>query len=195
MRMVLQGARPGMQHGEDAQRAADPLAIRGERLDRRGGFTKQGGIDEPLVRASHRPELVRQREREEVMIARQQSRAKAGEPILSPILLALGGSAGCDTSGSGSRARRSRHSGRAIRRGPRCGRRQSPPWHGGVRATSVPRGLGRRPAPLSGRCPPAPASCEGARPSLRVRRGDQRPCIKPLIGSSAAVRSSRVRCV
>jgi len=79
-----------MQHGEDAQRAADPLAIRGERLDRRGGFTKQGGIDEPLVRASHRPELVRQREREEVMIARQQSRAKAGEPILSPVLLAFG---------------------------------------------------------------------------------------------------------
>ena len=78
-----------MQHGEDAKGAADPLSVGGESLDRRGRFTKQGGIDEPLVRAGNRPELVRQREREEVMIARPQSSAKAGEPILRPVLLAL----------------------------------------------------------------------------------------------------------
>lgn len=41
MRMVLHRARLGEEHGDDAERAADPLAIGGERLD---GFADEQGV-------------------------------------------------------------------------------------------------------------------------------------------------------
>ena len=49
MRMVLHGARPGVEDRHDAERAADPRAIVGERLDGRGSFAQERGVDELLV--------------------------------------------------------------------------------------------------------------------------------------------------
>ena len=49
MRMVLHRARPGVEHGEDAERAADPRAVGSEHLDRRRGFAEEDGVDDVLM--------------------------------------------------------------------------------------------------------------------------------------------------
>ena len=47
--MILHRARPGVQHGEDAERAADPRAIGGERLDGGRRFAEEERVDHVLV--------------------------------------------------------------------------------------------------------------------------------------------------
>jgi hypothetical protein len=49
VRMILERARPGVEHREDAGRCADPCAVGGEPLDRSCGFAEQRGIDDGLV--------------------------------------------------------------------------------------------------------------------------------------------------
>ena len=56
--MIFEGPRPRVQDREDADRAAHPAAIIGERLHRGGGFAQEGGIDDPLVRARDDAKLV-----------------------------------------------------------------------------------------------------------------------------------------
>jgi hypothetical protein len=38
-----------VEHGQEADGAADPLAIPGQRLDRRRGLTQEGGVDDALM--------------------------------------------------------------------------------------------------------------------------------------------------
>ena len=52
--MVLERARPRVQDREHADLAADPVAVRRERLDGGRGFAEERGVDEPLVRARER---------------------------------------------------------------------------------------------------------------------------------------------
>ena len=89
MRMILQGAGPRVEHGEDARGAADPLPIVRDGLHGGGGFAKQRGVDEPLMPARHGAKLRRQREGEEVMRAWEQAALHAHEPALGAIVLAF----------------------------------------------------------------------------------------------------------
>ena len=86
--MVLHRARPGVQHGEDAERAADPRAIGGERVDGGRGFAEEHGVDHGLVGTREGTEFARQRKGQSGVVAGEQARAEALEPVLRPILLA-----------------------------------------------------------------------------------------------------------
>src|SRR5688500_669681 len=90
VRMVVERARPGVEHRQNADLAADPGAIRRERLDGGCGFMEEGGGDGGLVRAGERAQWLRQGEGEQVVVAGEQARADSGEPILRAILLTLG---------------------------------------------------------------------------------------------------------
>ena len=59
MRMIFQRTRPRMQDRHNAERAADPLAVVGEGLDRRRRFAKQRGVHDLLVCARGRAQLLR----------------------------------------------------------------------------------------------------------------------------------------
>ena len=88
--VVVEPARPSVEDRQDAGRAADPGPIGGDGLHSGGRFAQQEGVDALLVCARYRAELLWEREGEEVVIAREEARAHALEPILGPILLALG---------------------------------------------------------------------------------------------------------
>jgi hypothetical protein len=49
VRMILERARPGVKHGQDAKRAADPGAVVGEELDGSRSFTEKRSINGGLV--------------------------------------------------------------------------------------------------------------------------------------------------
>jgi hypothetical protein len=87
--MVLERARPGVEDGQDAERAADPGAILREGLHGRGGLAEERGVDERLVRARDGAEWMRPGEGEEVVVASQEARPQAFEPLLGAIRLAL----------------------------------------------------------------------------------------------------------
>jgi hypothetical protein len=90
VRMILQRARPGVQDGDNPDRATDPLAIVGEGLHGGSGLAKECGIDHSLVGARDGAELVGEGEREQIVIAREQPLLDAVEPVLRAIVLTLG---------------------------------------------------------------------------------------------------------
>ena len=71
-----------MEDGEDAERAADPGAIVGERLDGGRRFAEEEGIDRFLMRSRQRAEFAGERQGEQVVIARGQASAEPREPRL-----------------------------------------------------------------------------------------------------------------
>ncbi len=87
MRMVIERARPGVQHGQEAGRAADPGGIAGERQDGGCGCLQEQGVDLLLMRARKGAQFLWEREGEEVVVTREQSGTHALEPVLGPILL------------------------------------------------------------------------------------------------------------
>ena len=90
MRMVLHRARPGMEDRHDAECAADPGAIGGERLDGGRGFAQQHGVHGFLMRPRDGTEFTREREGEQEVIAGEQASAEALEPRLGAIVLTRG---------------------------------------------------------------------------------------------------------
>ena len=64
VRMVLHGARPGVEHREDAERPADLGAIGGEGLGCRRRFAEEEGVDRVLMRSREGAEFAREREGE-----------------------------------------------------------------------------------------------------------------------------------
>ena len=156
--MVLHRAGPRVEDREDAGRAADPRAIVGERLHRRRRFAQQCGVDDLLMREGDGTQRLREREGEQVVIARRAAIAPACAPA-SPARAPpdTWGSGDCDRSDTRSRAPRSRHSDRASRRGPACDRRQCRASRGGARATGAPRAPRGTEGPRRERCPPTPA--------------------------------------
>ena len=87
VRMVLQRAGPRVEHGEDAERAADPRAIGGEGVHGGRRFAEERGVHHRLVRARDRAELLWQGEREQVVVTGEQTRPHALEPVLRTIRL------------------------------------------------------------------------------------------------------------
>jgi hypothetical protein len=47
--MILERARPGVEHSKDAEGAADPGAVAGEHLDGSSGLAEKSGIDGGLM--------------------------------------------------------------------------------------------------------------------------------------------------
>ena len=76
-----------MEHREDAERAADPRAIVGQRLDGGRGFAEERGVHHRLVCARDGAEWLRQGKGEERVVARQQARARALQPVLRALVL------------------------------------------------------------------------------------------------------------
>jgi hypothetical protein len=91
VRVVLQGAAPGVEHAEEASlRGADPLPIGGEVLDGAAGGIEEGAVAEALVAAREAAEFRRQGESEEKVGTGQQALLLALEPGLALVVLAGG---------------------------------------------------------------------------------------------------------
>jgi hypothetical protein len=90
VRVVVERARPRLQDGQNANLPADPRAIGRQGLDGGRGFLEERRVDHVLVRAGERAQFLGQGKGEEVVVAGEQARADAGEPLLGAILLTLG---------------------------------------------------------------------------------------------------------
>ena len=58
MRVVVEGARPGMQDRQNPDLTTDPGAIGRERLDGGRGFLEERGVDRSLMRARERAQFL-----------------------------------------------------------------------------------------------------------------------------------------
>lgn len=90
MGVILERAGPGVQHRQDTGRAADPLRIPGQFLHGGRRFAEERGVDHARVGARHGAEFGREREGEEIVIARQEPLPGPRQPVLRAILLTLG---------------------------------------------------------------------------------------------------------
>ena len=126
MRMVFERARPRVQHGQDARRAADPLPIVRQHLHRRRRFAEQRGVHDSRMPPRDRAQLARQREGEQIVITREEARLCPREPVLRAIVLTRRDSADSGTSGSGTSSRRRCRSGGRSRPWPRSDSRRCP---------------------------------------------------------------------
>lgn len=88
--MEGEGARPGVEHSENAQAATDPLAVVGELLDSGCGLSQEDGIGEVLMGASEPAQFGRQGEGEQIVGAGQEAGAQLLEPASGLVLVTLG---------------------------------------------------------------------------------------------------------
>ena len=90
MEMVAPRTIPGMQHPDQADRAAEPLRIAGERLQGVGGGLKQQVVDELLMRAGAGIQGVREGAGDEKIGDGQQVLQLCVAPMVGAVRLALG---------------------------------------------------------------------------------------------------------
>ena len=93
MRMILHGARPGVQDREAAEASADIAGIAGELLQRGGGRAHEQAVDFFLMRKRKRTKRLRQREGNQIVPARQQTGALLFDPALGLFPVTLGAAA------------------------------------------------------------------------------------------------------
>ena len=187
MRMIVERPRPGVEHGQDGGRPADPRAIVGHHLHGARRFAEEHTVHQALMILGHGAQLRGQRKGEQIVIAGEQALRDVREPPLRPIGLTLGAmSIATGVIPVVKRAARVA----AIERATESGR---------AAANDVLEGLSLRRQEPAGVPPKVRRSCgaKNVRQFEHERRERARYVlgINSLMGSVAASRSSRVTCV